>query len=229
MKSLAVVLAIVFIMACAACAEGPTPLASEKDRLSYSIGMDIGKNLKRQEIDIDPDLLARGFRDSFSGSKTLLSDEEATRILTTFQRDLTAKQQEKTREIAASAKKKGDEFLAKNKKKQGVRTTSSGLQYRVLRQGTGKSPKATDSVTVNYRGTLIDGKEFDSSFNRGQPATFRVDGVIKGWTEALQLMKEGAKWELFLSPDLAYGERGAAPVIGPNEVLIFEVELIEVK
>lgn len=229
MKSLGAVMAILYLTVSVACAGEEKVLASEKDKISYSIGMDIGRNLKRQAIDIDPDLVSQGIRDSFRGGKTLLSEDEKTRILTEFQRDLATKQQEKNREVAASAKKRGEEFLTKNKKNKGVRTTSSGLQYRVLREGTGKSPKGTDSVTVNYRGTLTDGTEFDSSYKRGQPATFKVDGVIKGWTEALQLMKEGAKWELFLSPDLAYGERGAPPVIGPNEVLIFEVELIEVK
>jgi FKBP-type peptidyl-prolyl cis-trans isomerase FklB len=163
-----------------------------------------------------------------SGGKPLLTEQEIKDVITALQKDLQAKQQEKMRVLAEKNKKEGESFLAENKKKDGVITLASGLQYKIIKNGGGKMPKATDSVTVNYRGTLIDGTEFDSSIKRGQPATFQVSGVIPGWTEALQLMREGSKWQLFIPSNLAYGERGAGGSIGPNAVLIFEVELISI-
>jgi FKBP-type peptidyl-prolyl cis-trans isomerase FklB len=149
--------------------------------------------------------------------------------MNTFKEEMTKKQEEAMKKAAEKNKKDGAAFLAENKKKEGVVTLPSGLQYKIITQGTGNTPKATDTVTVNYRGSLVDGTEFDSSYKRGQPATFPVNGVIKGWTEALQLMKEGAKWQLFIPSDLAYGEKGAGNVIGPNATLIFDVELISAK
>lgn len=219
----------ILLLAFQAGAEEQMSLTSKKDKLSYGIGADIAKNLKGQAIDVDPDIVLRGMKDVLSGGKTLMSEEEIRQTLTELRQEMMAKQAQETKKIGEKNKKDGDAFLEENKKKEGVKTLPSGLQYKVITEGTGKSPKATDTVTVNYRGTLIDGSEFDSSYKRGQPATFPVNGVIPGWTEALQLMKEGAKWQLFIPPGLAYGEKGAGNVIGPNATLIFEVELISVK
>lgn len=202
---------------------------SEKEKLSYSMGVATGTQLKRQEIDVDTDMFAKGIKDVISGTPLMLSEQEVQETLMKFQKDLAAKQAEKTKEMSEKNKKEGEAFFAENKKREGVKTLPSGLQYRVIKEGTGKTPKETDTVVTNYRGKLIDGTEFDSSYKRGQPATFPVKGVIKGWTEALQLMKEGSTWELFVPSDLAYGDRGAGSVIGPNATLIFEVELISIK
>lgn len=210
-------------------AEEGLVLKDQKDKVSYSIGMDIGNNLKKQSIDIDPDILAQGLKDAFSGGKTLLTEQEFRDILAAFQKDFRAKQIERAKELVEKNKKEGEAFLEENKKKEGVITLPSGLQYKVITESTGETPKLTDTVTVNYRGTLIDGTEFDSSYRRGQPATFPVKGVIAGWTEALQLMKVGSKWQLFIPPDLAYGERGAGRDIGPNVTLIFDIELLSIK
>jgi len=201
----------------------------DKDKLSYTFGANFGKSLKQQEIEINTEMFLKGMKDGFSGDKMLLTDQEMKDTMMAFQKEMAAKQAEKRKALAEKNKKEGEAFLAANKIKEGVKTLPSGLQYKVITEGTGKTPKATDSVVTNYRGTLIDGTEFDSSYQRKTPATFRVTGVIKGWTEALQLMKEGAKWQLFVPPDLAYGERGAGPKIGPNATLIFEIELISVK
>ncbi len=204
-------------------------LKTDKEKLSYSIGMDIGGNLKRQSVEVDPDLLAKGLKDSYGGGKTVLTEDESRRTITEYQKTLMAKQAETMKKNSEKNKADGEKFLAENAKKEGVKTLPSGLQYMEIAPGTGKSPKAADTVTTHYKGTLIDGTEFDSSHKRGQPATFQVSGVIPGWTEALQLMKEGAKWRLFVPSNLAYGERGAGREIGPNATLIFEVELISVK
>jgi len=204
-------------------------LKNQKDKISYVLGMDIGNNLKRQSIDIDPDILARGIKDAVSGGKSLMTEQEAREVATAFQKEMMAKQEERNKKLGEKNKKEGETFLAENKKKGGVKTLPSGLQYKVIKAGTGKKPKSTDTVTTHYRGTLIDGTEFDSSYRRGQPATFPVNGVIPGWTEGLQLMEEGAKWQLFVPPNLAYGDRGAGPQIGPNATLIFEVELISIQ
>jgi FKBP-type peptidyl-prolyl cis-trans isomerase FklB len=193
--------------------------------MSYIIGMDMGKNLKDQSIDIDQAALARGIKDALSGGKSSLTDEEIRQTMTAFQKEMMAKSQA----LGEKNKKEGEAFLAGNKKKQGVITLPSGLQYKVISAGKGKKPKPTDTVTVQYRGTLIDGTEFDSSYRRGQPATFPVNGVIPGWTEALGLMQEGAKWQIFVPSNLAYGEKGTGGQIGPNATLIFEVELISIQ
>jgi FKBP-type peptidyl-prolyl cis-trans isomerase FklB len=190
--------------------------------------MDIGNNLKRQSIEIDPDLLLRGVKDAMSGGETLLTGEEARETLIALQKDLMAKEQERRNQVAEKNKMEGEAFLTGNKGKEGVVTLPSGLQYKVVKPGDGPSPKETDTVETNYRGTLIDGTEFDSSYKRGQAAVFPVKGVIRGWTEALQLMKVGGKWQLYVPPELAYGERGAGP-IGPNATLIFDVELLSIK
>jgi len=205
-------------------------LKTQKDKVSYSIGMDIGTTLKKQELDVDPAILARGIRDSMSGQKPLMTDQEMRDTITTFQKEMMAKQQEQTKQMGEKNKKQGEAFLAENKKKEGVKTLPSGLQYKVIKAGKGKKPKATDTVTTHYRGTLIDGTEFDSSISRGKPASFPVNGVIPGWTEALQLMEEGAKWQLFIPSNLAYGERGTpGGPIGPNATLIFDIELISIQ
>lgn len=200
-------------------------LKSQKDKVSYIIGMDIGNNLKKQAIDIDSGILARGVKDALSGAKPLLTQQEIQETMVAFQKEMTARQAE----VAKKNKAEGETFLADNKKKEGVKTLPSGLQYKVIKAGTGKKPKSTDTVTVHYKGTLIDGTEFDSSYKRGQTVSFQVSGVIPGWTEGLQLMEEGAKWQLFIPPNLAYGERGAGGVIGPNATLIFEVELVSIQ
>jgi len=204
-------------------------LKTEKDKLSYTFGANFGKSLKQQEIEINTDIFIKGMKDGFSGGKMLLSDQEMKDTMTSFQKEMASKQAEKRKDLGEKNKKEGEAFLAANKTKEGIKTLPSGLQYKVITEGTGKTPKATDSVVTNYRGTLIDGTEFDSSYQRKSPATFKVNGVIKGWTEALQLMKEGAKWQLFVPSELAYGERGAGPNIGPNAVLIFEIELVSMK
>src|SRR5512135_1352983 len=211
-------------------AKEKTELKTQKDKTSYAIGMNMAASVKTNAIDVDVDALVQGIRDSLTNKKMLLTEDEARTSLMALQKDLQAKMHEKTKVQSEKNKKEGEEFLAKNKGKEGVKTLPDGLQYRVIAEGKGKSPLATDTVTVNYRGTLIDGTEFDSSYKRGQPATFSVGGVIKGWTEALQLMKEGSKWQLFIPANLAYGESGTpGGPIGPNAVLIFDVELISIK
>lgn len=208
-----------------------SPLKTEKDKVSYAIGMNIGANFKRQGIDVDPALFMQGLKDSISGGKTLLTEQEERAVLTQFQGELRAKMQEKEKEEAETNKKEGEAFLAANKLKQGVVTLPSGLQYKILKEGTGPKPTASDTVECTYRGTLINGTEFDSTAKHGgQPAKFPVSGVIKGWTEALQLMPVGSKWQLFVPSDLAYGERGTpGGEIGPNSTLVFEVELLNIE
>jgi len=207
----------------------PQELKTDKDKLSYSMGVATATQMKRQSIEVDVDMFAKGLRDLLSGGKLQMTEQQVQETLTKFQQEMAVKQAEKNKQLAEINKKEGEAFLAENKTKEGVKTLPSGLQYKILTEGKGKSPKETDTVTTHYRGSLTDGAEFDSSFKRGQPATFPVKGVIKGWTEALQLMKEGSKWQLFIPSDLAYGERGSGAQIGPNAALIFEVELISIK
>jgi FKBP-type peptidyl-prolyl cis-trans isomerase FklB len=207
-----------------------TTLTTTKEKASYAIGMNLGGGLHRQNIDVDSAALIQGLKDTLSGNKTLLTDEEARAALMQLQSEMQSKMQAKQAAEGEANKKEGDAFLAANKTKEGVVTLPSGLQYKILTQGTGPKPTATDSVVCNYKGTLINGTEFDSSYKRGEPATFPVTGVIKGWTEALQLMPVGSKWQLFIPSDLAYGPRGTpGGPIGPNATLIFEVELISIK
>jgi len=228
MKFRWLIAAVAILMAVHVSAEEAPKLANQKDKVSYSIGMDIGNNLKRQSLDVDADMLARGLKDALSGGETLLSDEEARETLAALQQELREKALERRKQDAEKNKKEGEAFLAENGKKEGVISLPSGLQYKVIRSGNGASPKPTDTVETNYRGTFIDGNEFDSSYKRGQTAVFPVNGVIAGWTEALQRMKIGDKWQIFVPPELAYGERGAGP-IGPNATLIFDVELVSIK
>ncbi len=210
-------------------AEDRPALKDTKDKVSYSIGLDIGSNLKRNKIDINSDTFAAGLKDGMSGAKPLMTEAEMQQVMTQFSKDMQEKTNAARQEAAQKNKAEGEKFLADNKSKPDVKTTASGLQYKMVKDGSGTPPKATDSVVVNYRGTLIDGTEFDSSYKRGEPATFPVNQVIKGWTEALQLMKPGSKYELFIPSNLAYGERGAGADIGPNATLKFEVELLSVK
>jgi FKBP-type peptidyl-prolyl cis-trans isomerase len=207
----------------------PLTLKTQKEKFSYALGMKMGANLKKQEVPVDPAILARGLKDALAGGKTLITDDEAQAALNDVQNDLRKKQQEKMAVAGTANKKEGETFLAANKGKEGVVSLPSGLEYKILKEGAGPKPGASDSVVCNYRGTLINGTEFDSSYKHGQPATFPVSGVIKGWTEALQLMPVGSKWQLFIPPDLAYGERGAGGDIGPDSTLIFEVELLSIQ
>jgi len=200
-------------------------LKDQKDKVSYIIGMEVGSNLKKQGINVDPTILAKGIQDALTDKKPLLTEQEIQETMASFQKEMMAKQTEG----AKKNKAEGEAFLAENKKKEGVKTRPSGLQYKVIKAGTGKKPKSTDTVTAHYRGTLINGTEFDSSYKRGQPVSFPVSGVIPGWTEALQLMEVGAKWQLFIPSNLAYGEQGAGRDIGPNATLIFEVELVSIQ
>lgn len=227
--ALAASMAVLLMASGCTAQEKKVELNSLKDKVSYGIGMNIGKDFKEQEIDVDVNLLARGIKDSLTGSAPALTDEQMQEAFEAFQKELVAKQEAKGKAAAEKNLKDSEAFLAENGKKEGVVTLPSGLQYKVIQEGSGKTPSATDTVTVHYRGTLVDGSEFDSSHKRGEPATFPVSGVIPGWTEALQLMKEGAKWQVVIPPALAYGERGAAPVIAPNSTLVFEVELIKVQ
>jgi FKBP-type peptidyl-prolyl cis-trans isomerase len=207
----------------------PLVLETQKDKESYAIGLNIGKSLHRDSVDVDPKIFLKGVEDALAGGKTLLTDDEIKTALMAVQEDVRKNQEEKRQALIQTNKEQGDAFLAANAKKEGVVTLPSGLQYKILTAGSGPKPTASDSVVCNYRGTLLDNTEFDSSYKRGQPATFAVGQVIKGWTEALQLMPVGSKWQLFIPPDLAYGERGQGPVIGPNATLIFEVELLSIQ
>lgn len=190
--------------------------------------MSIGMGLKKQGVDADPALVARGLHDQMSGRKTLMTEDEMRATLQQLRGELIKEQQAKAQAEGEANRKAGEAFLAANKAKSGVTTLPDGLQYRVLKEGSGPKPTANDTVTVNYRGTLVNGKEFDSSYKRGQPATFPVGGVIKGWTEALQLMPVGSKWELYIPPDLAYGDHPPTPDIGAGDMLVFEVELLSI-
>jgi FKBP-type peptidyl-prolyl cis-trans isomerase len=210
-------------------AQDKPQLKDQKDKASYSIGYDIGETFKKQKIEVNVDALVAGLTEAMSGKEAAMTKEDREKTLQTFQKEMMEKQVAASKEAGAKNQAEGDKFLAENKKKDGVKTTASGLQYKVLKEGSGESPKETDTVVTNYRGTLIDGTEFDSSYKRNEPATFPVNRVIKGWTEALQLMKPGAKYQLFIPSALAYGERGAGQQIGPNATLIFEVELLSVK
>ena len=212
-------------------AAGPNApgLTTQKDKVSYVIGLNVGRGLQRDAIEVDPQLVLRGLEDGLSGGKTLMTDEQMQATFVELQNQVRERMEAKRKQETEANKKEGDAFLAANKAKPGVVTLPSGLQYKIVKEGTGAKPTPDDTVVCNYRGTLIDGKEFDSSYKRGEPAKFPVKGVIKGWTEALQLMPVGSKWELFVPPDLAYGERGAGNDIGPNATLIFEVELLSIE
>jgi len=203
-------------------------LTEGKEKTSYALGLNIGSSLKQLDTDIDLDILFQAMRDTMESRGVLMNQTEFRKVITDFQNEIRLSRNKKRQEKSAENLKKSEEFLAQNKEKKGVITTASGLQYKIIKQGNGPKPKASDKVKVNYRGTTIDGKEFDSSYKRGKPATFGIKGVIKGWTEALQLMNVGSKYELYIPADLAYGANGSGPNIGPNEALIFEVELLDI-
>jgi FKBP-type peptidyl-prolyl cis-trans isomerase FklB len=228
MNNLLGTILVILLLATPAFAETKVELRTDKDKISYSIGFDMGSSIKRNGVDVDPNIVTKAIKDALSGEKALMTEQEMRESITALQKDMAAKQQEKMKAAGEKNKKEGEAFLAENKKKEGVKTLPSGLQYMILAEGKGKQPMATDTVTVQYRGTLIDGAEFDSSYKRGQPATFTLNQVIKGWTEGVQLVKEGGKIRLFVPSELAYGERGAGAQIGPNSTLIFEVELVSV-
>ncbi len=202
-------------------------LKDEADKASYAMGLDMGKNFQERDMGIKLELFKKGLEDGFMKKEALLDDKEARETMVSFQRKMIQKQMEKYQKDAQANLEKSKNYLEENKKKEGVVTTKSGLQYKVIKEGNGASPKETDVVKVHYKGTLMDGKEFDSSYKRNEPAVFGLNRVIKGWTEGLQLMKEGAKYQFTIPSELAYGERGPSS-IGPNQALIFDVELIKV-
>jgi FKBP-type peptidyl-prolyl cis-trans isomerase len=203
-----------------------TLLKTPKEKLSYGLGVDMARNIQRLDIEVDMEFLVKALNDVLSGGKLLLSEEELRTTVNTFQTEIRQKQVQAARIAGLDNKKEGDAFLTENKKRDGVVTLPNGLQYRVLRSGDGGIPTDTDTVEVHYRGTLINGTEFDSSYGRGKPTTFKVSGVITGWREALKRMPVGSKWQLFIPPELAYGPRGSGRNIGPNATLIFEIELL---
>jgi FKBP-type peptidyl-prolyl cis-trans isomerase FklB len=227
MKSYFIPVLALGLLVSSASAQDKPDLTNTKQKTSYAIGVDIATSLKRQGVDLDAKALNAGIADGLAG-KPALTEEQQKAVLMDLQKSLQAKAEADQQAAAEKNLKAGEAFLAANARKDGVKTTASGLQYKVIKSGTGATPKLTDTVKVHYHGTLIDGTVFDSSVQRGEPITFSVQGVIPGWTEALQLMKVGDKWQLFIPAKLAYGERGPGP-IGPNSVLIFEVELLGIE
>ena len=222
---------IVFALAASACANKPQPASVKTpiDKASYALGVEVAKNLKTQGIEINKDLMIKGITDVLSGEKLLFTDQELRKTMEDFQADIRRKTVQAARMSAFDNKQAGDAFMTQNKTKEGVVTLPDGLQYKILKEGTGRKPTENDSVECNYKGTLVDGTEFDSSYKTGKPATFAVKSVIPGWREALKLMPEGSKWQLVIPPELAYGQRGAGKEIGPNATLVFELDLLTVK
>jgi FKBP-type peptidyl-prolyl cis-trans isomerase FklB len=211
-------------------ATAAAPLTTQKQKASYAIGANLGRGLRRDGVDVDPAIIARGIRDAFAGGKLQLTDDEMKAVLTTLTAEMKKKQDAEVAAVSEANKKEGETFLAANKSKEGVVALPDGLQYKILTPGNGPKPTATDTVVANYKGTLINGTEFDSSYKRGQPVTFPVGQVIKGWTEVLQLMPVGSKWEVYIPSDLAYGPQGPGRgPIGPNETLVFEIELVSIQ
>lgn len=210
-------------------AAAPLKLESTADRASYSIGLNMGRNFKRQQVPINAEAVLQGLRDAISGAKPALTDDEMKAAFQALEQEIAAAQETRNKDLIKKNTEEGAAFLAANKKKPGIKSTASGLQYKVLKEGTGAVPKKTDTVSTHYSGKLLDGTEFDSSYSRNEPATFPVTGVIPGWTEALQLMKVGSKWQLFIPAELAYKDQGAGAEIGPNATLVFEIELLGVE
>lgn len=229
MKKLIVVALVLSILSSMVIAQKKETPKTKKEKISYSIGENIGKNMKTQGIDLDQGLLTQGIKDGLNNSKTAMSDKDMEAAMTSFQQEMMGKMQAKQKVVGEKNVKEGEAFLAANKKKEGVVTLSSGLQYKILKSGDGPKPTKDQTVKCHYRGTLIDGTEFDSSYKRGEPTEFPIGQVIKGWTEALQLMPVGSKWQLFIPSDLAYGPEGRGQTIGPNATLIFDIELISIK
>jgi FKBP-type peptidyl-prolyl cis-trans isomerase FklB len=227
-KLIAIIIISVFSLAVEAQAQDKAPLKEKKEKFGYSLGMDIAQGMKDLSIEIDADMVAKGIKDTYAG-KPQLTDDEMRTILTDMTREVQNKQREKMKILGEKNKKEGEAFLKKNAQESGVVTLPSGIQYKVMKEGSGKTPKASDTVIVHYKGELLAGTEFDSSYKRNQPAEFAVNNVIPGWNEVLQKMKAGSRWLIFIPPNLAYGERGNGPIIGPNAVLIFDIELLAVK
>lgn len=228
MKRLVLIIALTLTSAPWLSAADENPLKDQKDKISYMFGMNFGRDLKRNEIEVNPDLFLRGLNDSLAGGKTLLTEEEARQVMMDFQNELRNKRTAQQKQAGEKHRKEGEAYLSANKQQPGVKTTASGLQYKVIVQGTGKIPTSNDTVVTHYRGTLLDGTEFDNSYKRGEPASFPVTGVIKGWTEALLLMPVGSKWQLFIPSDLAYGDAGQRN-IPPGSTLLFDIELLDIK
>ncbi len=230
MRMLAAVLGMLVVLSASSVPQKKkAELKTQKQKASYGIGMDIGKNFKDQFPDVDVNALVMGFKDALAGNKPAIADSELTNVMQAFQQEMVQKRSERMAAQSDKNKKEGEAFLSENKKKEGVVTTPSGLQYKIIKAGSGRKPTPNDTVVCNYRGTLINGKEFDSSYKRGQPASFVLGQVIPGWIEGLQLMPIGSKYEFFIPANLAYGERGAGADIGPGATLIFEVELLDIK
>jgi FKBP-type peptidyl-prolyl cis-trans isomerase FklB len=229
MKKLIAVVLVLSIFGSMVIAQKKGTPKTKKEKISYSIGVNIGKNMKTQGIDLDQGLLTQGIKDGLNSSKTAMSDKDMEETMTAFQQEMMGKMQAKQKVNGEKNAKEGEAFLAANKKKEGVVTLPSGLQYKILKSGDGPKPTKEQTVKCHYRGTLIDGTEFDSSYKRGEPTEFPVGQVVKGWTEALQLMPVGSKWQLFIPSDLAYGPNGAGQMIGPNATLIFDIELVSIK
>ena len=204
-------------------------LKNQKEKVSYIIGIGIGKNFKQQGMEIDPDALAKGLRDALAGAKPILTEQEISETMAAYKIEMAAKQKDLFNKVGEKNKKEGEAFLAENKKKPGVKTLPSGLQYRVIQSGKGGKPTLNDTVTVHYKGTLINGKEFDNSYTRGQPASIPLGSTISGWKEALQMMEVGSKWEVFVPSQYAYGDRGSGSTIEPNSTLVFEIELLAIQ
>ena len=219
---------VVFLAAQVRAQQAPAP-KTERDKMSYGIGVEVARNFQRLGLDLDLDVMINAMRDVYSGGKLLMSEEDLRAAKSVYQAELTEKQVAATRRAAEENRKAGVAFLAQNKNKPGVVTLPSGLQYRILKAGDGKTPTATDTVECHYRGTLLDGTEFDSSYSRGEPARLTLTAIISGWREALKLMPVGSKWQLFVPPELAYGERGNGRGIGPNATLVFEMELLAIR
>jgi len=221
--------AVMMLLPALASAQDAPALKTDKEKLSYAMGMDLGNQLKSRSVDIDPAIFAQALKDALSGGKTLLTDAEAKAVITELQKAMLVKQAAEAKVVGDKNKAEGDAYMAANKAKEGVISLPSGIQYKILTAGTGKQPTIEDTVVCQYRGTLIGGKEFDSSYKTGQPATFPLKKVIKGWSEVLQLMPVGSKWQVVIPGSLAYGERGAGADIGPNATLVFEIELVAIK
>jgi FKBP-type peptidyl-prolyl cis-trans isomerase FklB len=229
MQRVIVVILGVGLLGSVCLADEKPEIKDQKDKISYSLGYQVGGNFKRQGVEINPALIVQGIQDALTGAKPHMTPQEMRQTLVDLKKKIVAEQRRERQQAAEKNRLEAEAFLAENGKQEGVKTLPSGLQYTVIQAGSGKTPKAGDTVTVHYRGTLINGTEFDSSHKRNQPATLQVNRVIRGWAEALQLMQEGAKWQLFIPPELAYGERGAGAKIPPNSALIFEVELLSVQ
>jgi FKBP-type peptidyl-prolyl cis-trans isomerase len=230
MKKLLIILTVIVMASCQQKTETKkTTLDNEMEKVSYAIGVDVAKSIQKMEEGLDLKSFNQGFQDAYKGEETIITEEEMTQAINDFRKKKMMEMQEKQKMQGEKNLTEGKAFLESNKSQPGVKTTDSGLQYVVMTEGKGDKPKATDVVTVHYRGTLLDGTEFDSSYSRGQPASFPLNGVIKGWTEGLQLMKKGSKYKFFIPSELAYGPRGAGQDIGPNATLIFEVELLDIE